>query len=162
MESRAGLLNPSVAEFLAGVPSTRPITCQSAAFRRGAANDEEWFPVRCLSYRLGKQLGKPSLLARWLSHCSLKLAERGKLLSSSCSGLVARLRSAALESVPVASPCSTAWSCRPASGESPLAGSDSVPVARPGSVAPECILVDWSLFHVVREYLRLERPLVEF
>jgi hypothetical protein len=37
-----------------------------------------------LSYSPGsKQLGKPSLLARWLSHCSLKLAERGKLLLSS-------------------------------------------------------------------------------
>jgi hypothetical protein len=60
----SGLLNPSVAELLAGVQTTRPVTCDLPVFH-GVANDEEWFPECCaeLLARL-KQLGRsPWLLA---------------------------------------------------------------------------------------------------
>jgi len=59
-----GLLNPSVAELLAGVQTTRPVTCDLPVLH-GVANDEEWFPECCaeLLARL-KQLGRsPWLLA---------------------------------------------------------------------------------------------------
>jgi hypothetical protein len=53
-----GLLHLSVAELLAGVQTTRPITWGLPMFH-GAANDEEWFPECCaeLLARL-KQLGR--------------------------------------------------------------------------------------------------------
>jgi len=53
-----GLLNLSVAELLAGVQTTRLVTCDLPVFH-GVANDEEWFPECCaeLLARL-KQLGR--------------------------------------------------------------------------------------------------------
>jgi len=41
-----GLLNLSVAELLAGVQTTRLVTCDLPVFH-GVANDEEWFPECC-------------------------------------------------------------------------------------------------------------------